>query len=175
MGRAPMVSQVCSGVLTFEPCLKQLDPSCLWTLWDAFQSFFLPGKWPWKSSGLVSRLLVVIRCSAAQPWQREGSLQLGLGWDGLGSISTRQKKSQIIKTTQPLMIFFMQFGFYSNKTQAEPSFQEFLENRQTQMPDSSVLSSPSVRRHHIYLCLHHLLFPPPAESWTRTWTEFLHI
>lgn len=175
MGRAPGVSQGCSGVFTSEPCLKQLHPSCLWTLWDAFQPFFLAGKWPLKSSGLGSHLLVVIRSSAVQPWQREGSLQLsqlGLGWDGLGSISTRQKKSQIIKTTQPLMIFLMQPGFYSNKTQAEPSFQEFLENRQTQTPDSSELSSPSVRRHHIYLCLHHLLFPAPAESWSRTWMEF---
>lgn len=110
MGRAPKASQVCSGALTSEPCLKQLDPSCPWTLWDAFKFFFLPGKWPVKISGLGSHLLVVIKCSAAQPWQREGSLQLspqlGLGWDGLGSISTRQKKSQIIKTTQPLMIFF---------------------------------------------------------------------
>lgn len=166
-------------MLTSGPCLEQLDPSCLWTLWNAFKSFFLHVKWPLKSSGLGSHLLVVIKCSAAQPWQREGSLQLspqrGLGWDGLGFISMRQKKSQIIKTTQPLMIFFMQSGFYSNKTQAEPSFQEFLENRQTQRPDSSVLSSPTVRRHHIYLCLHHLLFPPPAGSWSCTWMEFLPV
>lgn len=125
MRRAPMVSEVCSGVLTSEPCLKQLDPSCLWILWDAFKSFFLPGKWPLKSSGLGSHLLVVIKCSAAQPWQREGSLQLspqlGLGWDGLGSISTRQKKITDNKNnTAPNDLFLCNLASIPTKHRQNP-------------------------------------------------------
>lgn len=41
-----------------------------------FLSFFLPGNWTLKGSRLGSHLLVMIRCSIAQHWQRKRSLQL---------------------------------------------------------------------------------------------------
>lgn len=38
-----------------------------------------------------------------------------------------------------------------------------------------MLSSRYIRRHHIYLCILLLLFLPPANTWSHTWTEFLPV
>lgn len=76
MGRVLLAAL--TGVYSFDSCLKGLDPNCIWKLWGVsfFLSFFLPGNWTLKGSGLCSHLLVMIRCSVAQHWQRKGSLQL---------------------------------------------------------------------------------------------------